>query len=616
MSEPTTTPTHHSFLSAAWLVLRRGVRPLLASVIVFRTVLFLVLAPLAVALLNALVRQSGQPAITNNGLLSFALSPLGLATLVVAAVVGLTLTALESAALLLIVLRTLRGQKASARQALFLTGARLPALLGIALLRVLLGLLAALPFVGVAGVTCVLLLSGSDINYYLARKPPAFLVAAGIGAVLAAGLLLVLLLLYLSWLFAVPAVLFEGHTGRNALRASAALTRGHRGRLLGWLLAWQVLRAAVFAVALLGVNRLNVVLLGGSADAGLVLRTVACLLIGGAVLLLLSVLDAVGYTLLLAVLYEDLHRRLGTAITDPLFQQELPLRPTTPLFRVASWVGLTILVGGALGQAALLAGQFAKRMPVMVTAHRAGARKAPENSLAALREAIAEGADFAEIDVQLTADGVVVVLHDRDLRRLTGVARNIRDMKYEDVRPLDAGSWFGPTFKGERIATLEEFIEAARGKIKLNVELKYYGYDEDLAGRVVAILQQHDFLDQATITSLEVRGMEAVRALEPRLRTGYIVSASVGDLTKVDVDFLSVRHALVTPEFRRDAARRGWEVHAWNVNERKDMEAMLDLGVDNLITDDVPLAREVIRRHEDLPVGELILRRLHAWLRS
>src|SRR5262249_32677039 len=197
-----TSPAHHGFLSAAWLILRHGVRPLLVYEIVFRTVLFLVLGPLSVALLNALVRQSGQPAITNNGLLSFALSPLGLATLVVAAVVSFTLTSLESAGLLLIVLRTLRGQKASARQTLYLTSARLPTLLGVALLQVLLGLLAALPFAAVAGVTWLLLLSGSDINYYLARKPPVFLVAAGIGAVLAAGLLLVLLFLYLRWLFA------------------------------------------------------------------------------------------------------------------------------------------------------------------------------------------------------------------------------------------------------------------------------------------------------------------------------------------------------------------------------------------------------------------------------
>src|SRR5215510_8795890 len=82
MSEPTTAPAHLGFLSAAWLILRRGLRPLLVYEIVFRTLLFLVLGPLSVALLNALVRQSGQPAITNLGLLSFGLSPLGIATLV------------------------------------------------------------------------------------------------------------------------------------------------------------------------------------------------------------------------------------------------------------------------------------------------------------------------------------------------------------------------------------------------------------------------------------------------------------------------------------------------------------------------------------------------------
>jgi glycerophosphoryl diester phosphodiesterase len=284
--------------------------------------------------------------------------------------------------------------------------------------------------------------------------------------------------------------------------------------------------------------------------------------------------------------------------------------------RYAALAGLAFLAVSALGHAALLADQFGGVKPVGVTAHRAGALHAPENTLAALRQAIAEGADAAEIDVQETADGVVVVLHDQDLRRLTGVARNVWEITSAELRALDAGSWFGPAFRGEHIATLEEFLEAAKGKIRLNVELKYNGHDKKLAERVIDLLRKHDFLNQAVITSLEYRGLEETRRLEPNLKTGYIVSASVGDLTKLDVDFLSVREGLVTPALCREAGGRGWPIHAWGVNDRPKMEAVLDLGADDLITDNVVLALEVLRERAARPKPEIILARLHAWLRA
>src|SRR5262249_45244537 len=149
-------------------------------------------------------------------------------------------------------------------------------------------------------------------------------------------------------------------------------------------------------------------------------------------------------------------------------QNDLAPRPMSRAVRLAAWAGVVLLGGSALGQSALLAGEFAARKPVGVTAHPAGAPKGPGTPLAARRQAIADGADFAEIDVQETADGVVVVLHDKDLRRLTGDPRSIWEVPYQELRSLDAGSWFGPAFRGERIATLEEFLEAARGRIKLN----------------------------------------------------------------------------------------------------------------------------------------------------
>src|SRR5262249_55506792 len=139
---------------------------------------------------------------------------------------------------------------------------------------------------------------------------------------------------------------------------------------------------------------------------------------------------------------------------------------------------------------------FTTRKDVAVTAHRAGGHGVPENTLAALRKGIASGAAFAEIDVQQTADGVVVVVHDQDLHRLGGVKESaIAKMTWEKLKEIDVGKRVGDTFAGEHVATLEQFIAEARGRIKLNIELKYYERhpNDSLAREVVRILKKQNF---------------------------------------------------------------------------------------------------------------------------
>lgn len=614
VTAPTPPPT---FLSTTRAALTRGLRPLIAFEMVFRLLLVLAIGPLSVSVLNALVRQSGQPAITNFGLISFLFTPLGLFTVVLGLTVGFLLTALESAGLLLILVRTTRGLPVSSRQTFYVTAARLPTLFNVAAWQVLYALAVALPFAATAWLTWRVLLSGSDINYYLAHRPAEFYLAGGIGAVLAAGLGLCLGLLYLRWLFAVPVVLFEGKKGRAALRASGALVSGQFWLVVRRLLAWMVLRTALTPLVLLGVDALNRLLLAHPmAPAELLLWTVICLVLSGAILFAFAAMDSLGFAIVVAVTYQELHRRRGATLPEEQLQVALTPKPTTIAYRLAAWVGIGLLVSGAIGHAALLAGTFAHRKPVLITAHRAGALKAPENTLAALRLAIAAEADFAEIDVQHTRDGVVVVLHDEDLRRLTGDRRKLRDMTWEEARRLDVGSRVGPGFRGERLATLEEFLEAASGHIKLNIELKYTGQQKQLTERVIELVRQYDMIDRVVIMSLTASDVIEVRRREPRLKVGVIVEAELGDLMKADVDFFAVHHPRVTVRLREETALRGKELFAWTVNRRQDIEKMLDLDVDNLITDDPELARQVIEERRGLGDAELILRRLHRWLRS
>jgi glycerophosphoryl diester phosphodiesterase len=230
---------------------------------------------------------------------------------------------------------------------------------------------------------------------------------------------------------------------------------------------------------------------------------------------------------------------------------------------------------------------------VQVTAHRGHARAAPENTLSAVRKAIDSKADYAEVDVQRTADGVVVLLHDRDLKRVAGKPWRLDKLKYKKVRQLDVGSWFGQAFKRERVPTLAEVIDLSRGRIKLNIELKFFGPDRRLARDVALLLAKKGFESDCIVTSFNYDALEEVKRLNRRVRTGLIVAHAIGDVSRLKVEVLSVRADGLSDQMLLTAHRSGQEVHVWTVNDAGEMGKFIKRGVDNIMTSDPDLGVRV-----------------------
>ena len=163
-------------------------------------------------------------------------------------------------------------------------------------------------------------------------------------------------------------------------------------------------------------------------------------------------------------------------------------------------------------------------------------------------------------------------------------ARNIWEAKYDDIKDLDVGSWFSPEYEGERLPTLEEVIDAAQGRIRLMVELKYNGHDKDLAARTVEILGRKDFVSQSVIHTLNYDGGIEAKTLDPNLQIGYIVAVALGDVSKTDYDFLNLEQELATANRIDSIHEQGKEVAVWTVDDRDDMITMINRGVDNIVT--------------------------------
>jgi glycerophosphoryl diester phosphodiesterase len=251
---------------------------------------------------------------------------------------------------------------------------------------------------------------------------------------------------------------------------------------------------------------------------------------------------------------------------------------------------------------------------VIVIAHRGAAGRAPENTLAAFRAAIEDGADIVELDVQETSDGEVVVLHDSDFMKLAGDPRKLWNLSLAEARAIDIGSWFDPRYSEERIPTLSEVLELCRGQARVDIELKYYGHDQSLEERVVRIVEEADMASDVVVMSLNLAAMRKMRELRPTWTLGVLAATAVGDLTSVDLDFLAVHSGMATHGFTRRAHRAGKDVYAWTVNDPVHMSRLATRGVDGLITDEPALARSVLESRAEMSSVERLLLEAAFWL--
>jgi glycerophosphoryl diester phosphodiesterase len=563
-----------------------------------------VAGPLAALLLRLFLARTGRASVGNFDIARFLLSPLGVVALLVLSTLAVAGAYLHVAALL----RVLGDPPASAGEVLrglLRDGQRVFRLGG---LQIGAALLVAAPLLAAMRLILKGLWGDRDLNGLLVLKPPVFwtgLAAAGVPALLLASLLAFGLL---RWLFALPIVLEESGTRPfAALRRSAQRTRGRHLRHLRALAVWALV-AALLGAAL----QAAVTVPGGWLLARVGSRMSAALPATAVVVSLwwLAVLASSWLSLaLLAGLVDRLHRE---ATARPP-STGLPAQARVPRSWLrTAFVGLSALVVlSALGCWWLLRTQPLTER-VEITAHRMGATAAPENTLAALRRAIADGADWAELDVQRTADGALVVLHDFDLVRVGGPARRVEEVTLEDVRRIDVGAALRmPGFEGERVPTLEEVIAAAGDAIRLNIELKppTPAAAAPLTDAVLAVVRRSGLVGRCRLCSQSYEAMRCAKEAEPGLDVGFIAGAAVGDLARLEVDFLMLNASMATGRLVRQAHARGMEVHPWTVNDPDALAALLDRGVDNVITD---RPAEMRARLEELralsPPDRLLLR--------
>ena len=220
-------------------------------------------------------------------------------------------------------------------------------------------------------------------------------------------------------------------------------------------------------------------------------------------------------------------------------------------------------------------------------AHRGASGTCPENTLAAFRRAEALGAHMIELDVQLTRDRELVVIHDWTLERTTDGRGPVRDHRLAELERLDAGGWFAPAFRGERIPTLAQVLGAVA--LPVNVELKPAG-DEGLDECALAVASAADALGRIVFSSFDPTILERLRARSPEATLAVLweeapLPEALAFAGRVGARALHLRKDAATPAAIAAAARAGLPVRVWTANDPAEIRALVVAGVEAVFTD-------------------------------
>ena len=237
-----------------------------------------------------------------------------------------------------------------------------------------------------------------------------------------------------------------------------------------------------------------------------------------------------------------------------------------------------------------------------VFAHRGYSAKYPENTMFAFRAAMNYAVDGIELDVHMTKDGHLVVIHDEKVNRTTNGKGYVKEMTVEQIKELDAGSKFNPLFKGEKIPLLEEVVQLIEPtNLKLNIELKsdvfpYYGMDM----KVLKLVEKYGIQNRTIISSFDHETLTRIAEVAPHIETAPLFSNIIVDpwvyAKAIEADAIHISGYFMMRQAAIDAVKQGAKVRVYTINDVEHMDLLWDAQVAGFFTDEVEKAVEWRRK--------------------
>ena len=572
-------------------------KPLLGFELIYKLLSAAVMGPLLGVAFQAVMDVSGYPYLTTENIWDFLKHPLVIVVMILLALFICIFSMFDIGALIFLMDQSYHHQKVSLYQTVVFSfrNALRVAEPGNFLMAAVLFLLIPFLNIGVASSFVVAMPIPEFIMNHIEKNKELltlfWLVITGLAVLL------------LRWIYAFHYFTLRQCSFKEARLCSQRLSRKNKikdiAALIGIQTIFYLCYALFAAVAILLVVFLKQVFRQIRIFDMVTLSTVWGMLV--VILLIVTALGTpVSYACISALYYFHMEKR-----EEALILVEAPAQPkekkAQKRIRIVEIVLLLAAVSGCalfvyMSSTEKINPQIEYLRTMEVTAHRGASAYYPENTMAAFQGAVEMGADWIELDVQQSRDGKVFVMHDRNLKRTTGLDKNSWEVDWAEIAALDVGSHFGEEFAGERIPLLSEVLEFAKeNNIRMNVELKPSGYETGFEKNVVDAILEADYLDFCVITSWNYQTLERVKAYCEEATTVYVMGIAIGNVNRLAAaDSFSMEASSVTPTMVSRVHNAGKQLYAWTVNTRKSINRMIDMNVDNIITDKVLLAQECI----------------------
>ncbi|WP_265333420.1 glycerophosphoryl diester phosphodiesterase membrane domain-containing protein [Paenibacillus guangzhouensis] len=566
---------------------------------VYKTLTITIFVPFISFIFHRAVEYSGLAGATNYELLKFAMTPYGILCFLIIIPFATVIIFIEVTVLILLSYYAHQGERIKLIPAFMQSLTYLPFLFRYGFFGWALYLLFMVPLLNI-GFSSTLLPSLQIPNFITGE-----LLKTNSGMLILGSFFVVVALFYFRWLLSLHMIVIEGKQGFiESARKSARMMRKSYWKMFVTLAYGVLLYFVLFVLLLVAFIVIVTIFSLVAEETGLENTTLFGKVLSSIsvfALFLASYFSSPLFMHLLTAFYIDRAEPMDAAIRHADWDPTRDFHPKVHRSRLQRFRGRFVIVFVMVITGTLLLDYSVhvtqqRTHPFTIMAHRGYTMKGVENSLEALQGAIDARADYAEIDVQLTKDGQVAVIHDTNLKRLTGRNVAVYDLTMDELRKLELRQG---NFKG-RIHTLEEFIVYAKGKIKLNIEIKLHGRErEDIVGKVVDLIHKHQWLEQCVVQSLDQQVVVKVQEMDPKIKTGYIVFASTGAMSWIHADFIVLEEFMVTQKAITSAKLLGKTLYVWTVNNAEDVEKYYYMGVDGVITDIPQDARSTVRYIEE-----------------
>lgn len=585
------------FFKFAWDFIKAFPRVLLFE-LMYKLLLTALGVPFLAFLLNIAMEHAGISYLTGDNLLEFLLSPVTLGILVLLLFVMAFFSIVELSALIAGFAYTHEGRKITAVGMLRLgAGSFIKAFRGM-------GILSFLGFMLIVPLAQFTLTSGIFSMPVMPMLTGLFGESAKWLSIVVFAMLHILIIWLLSgrW-YSLHYLVLTGSKFSECTAKSRKCLSGKRFRTALTLLLWSFIMLLAAAVITFGLSFIIIFAVRGfSAPQAALSSSLRVLSYAGEVFAAVSAVFSAPFIMgcLTSRFFRDTVQEEKIVFPE-LKERKYPRAVKIICFTVAAAAGVflnfTYIQEIYRGNVSFRVGIFDN---TQVTAHRGFSYAAPENTMYAFEAAAEAGADYIELDVQQTADGQLVVFHDDTVSRTTDGIGSLSSFTYNELAELSCGSWFRKgdrDFSDARVPLFSEALEfAADNDIMLNVEIKKSDRTDDTARRAAEMLVEYGLEDQCYVTSFAYSALREAKQVDEGIKTALILNvaspsiySNLRYIDAVSINFLFANQSVIS-----NAHRSGKRVFVWTVNTRADMERMISMGADNIITDRPDIAAEEV----------------------